>query len=110
MKRGADMKQFLGLIVLLMATSTPLFSKLPKETGMPKSNPEVPQEILLWPDGAPGALGNGPGDKPSVTPYLAKKGSGAALVICPGGGYGGLAGHEGGTYALFLNQFGVTCF
>ena len=30
--------------------------------------------------------------------------------MCPGGGYGGLAGHEGADYALFLNQHGVTAF
>jgi len=32
------------------------------------------------------------------------------MVICPGGGYGGLAPHEGNDYALWLNQSGVTCF
>ena len=32
------------------------------------------------------------------------------MVICPGGGYAGLAPHEGNDYALWLNQHGVTCF
>jgi len=32
------------------------------------------------------------------------------MVICPGGGYGGLAGHEGKDYALWLNQQGISCF
>jgi acetyl esterase/lipase len=32
------------------------------------------------------------------------------MVICPGGGYWGLADHEGRDYALFLNREGVTCF
>lgn len=69
------------------------------------------QEILLWPNGAPGALGVRDVDKPSLTVYLAKtNATGAAMVICPGGGYGGLAPHEGRDYALFLNQHGVTCF
>ena len=36
--------------------------------------------------------------------------TGAALVICPGGAYAGLAAHEGNDYALWLNQHGVTCF
>lgn len=31
-------------------------------------------------------------------------------MICPGGGYGGLANHEGADYALYLNQHGVTAF
>ncbi|MBK9138324.1 MAG: alpha/beta hydrolase [Verrucomicrobia bacterium] len=68
--------------------------------------------VLLWPDGAPGALGDTDADKPSLTPYLpeAVRRTGAAIVICPGGGYGGLAGHEGHDYALWLNQHGVTAF
>jgi acetyl esterase/lipase len=32
------------------------------------------------------------------------------MVICPGGGYGKLAPHEGNDYALWLNQHGVTGF
>lgn len=49
--------------------------------------------LLLWPGGAPGALGTEPKDTPTVTPYLPAKetATGAAIVICPGGGYGHLA-------------------
>ncbi|HLZ53186.1 MAG TPA: alpha/beta hydrolase, partial [Verrucomicrobiae bacterium] len=36
--------------------------------------------------------------------------TGAAMVICPGGGYAHLAPHEGNDYALWLNQHGITCF
>jgi acetyl esterase/lipase len=32
------------------------------------------------------------------------------MVICPGGGYGGLANHEGDHYARFLNESGITAF
>ena len=32
------------------------------------------------------------------------------MVICPGGGYGHLAKHEGEGYALFLNEHGVAAF
>jgi acetyl esterase/lipase len=68
--------------------------------------------IPLWPNGAPGALAKEDKDIPTVTPYLAEPGqaTGAALVICPGGGYGGLAPHEGNDYALWLNQHGVAAF
>jgi acetyl esterase/lipase len=68
--------------------------------------------ILLWPDGAPGALGVEDKDKPSLTPYLPEpeKASGAALVVCPGGGYGGLAPHEGPDYALYLREQGIAAF
>lgn len=66
----------------------------------------------LWPNGAPGALGTNDQDKPTLTPYLPEPGqaSGAAIVICPGGGYGGLAAHEGRDYALWLNDQGVAGF
>ena len=66
----------------------------------------------LWPDGAPGALGKADKDIPTLTPYLpeAGKATGAAIVICPGGGYGGLAPHEGADYARFLNESGIAGF
>ncbi len=68
--------------------------------------------ILLWPDGAPGALGTEDKDKPTLTPYLPEpdKATGAAIVVCPGGGYGGLASHEGPDYALYLREQGVAAF
>ncbi|HEY1719298.1 MAG TPA: alpha/beta hydrolase [Verrucomicrobiae bacterium] len=68
--------------------------------------------IPLWPDGAPGALGTSSNDIPTLTPYLADptNATGAAMIICPGGGYSHLAPHEGNDYALWLNQHGVTCF
>jgi len=68
--------------------------------------------IPLWPGGAPGALGVSSNDIPTLTPYLpdAASATGAAMVICPGGGYVGLAPHEGNDYALWLNQQGVAGF
>jgi len=72
-----------------------------------------PQTSLLWPNGAPGALGTEDKDKPSLTVYLPPKdtANGAAVVVCPGGGYGGLAiGHEGKDIAEFLNKNGITAF
>lgn len=32
------------------------------------------------------------------------------MVVLPGGGYGGLAAHEGKDYALWLNEQGITAF
>ncbi|MCB1128536.1 MAG: alpha/beta hydrolase, partial [Verrucomicrobiae bacterium] len=68
--------------------------------------------VLLWPAGAPGALGDRDQDQPSMTPYLADPtlATGAAIVVCPGGGYGRLAAHEGPDYARWLNQQGVSAF
>jgi acetyl esterase/lipase len=66
----------------------------------------------LWPDGAPGALGQADKDIPTLTAYLPEpdKATGAAIVICPGGGYGMLAPHEGVQYARFLNESGIAGF
>jgi acetyl esterase/lipase len=66
----------------------------------------------LWPQGAPGALGKEPTDVPTLTPYLAPKerATGAAVVVCPGGGYQHLADHEGRPVAEWLNSIGVTAF
>jgi acetyl esterase/lipase len=73
---------------------------------------EASASFQLWPEGAPGALGKEPKDIPTLTVYLPEpdKGSGAAVVICPGGGYGMLANHEGEHYARFLNEQGVAGF
>lgn len=68
--------------------------------------------FALWPDSAPGALGNAEKDIPSLTVFLPapEKSTGAAIVICPGGGYGGLAQHEGRSYALWFNEQGIAGF
>jgi acetyl esterase/lipase len=65
--------------------------------------------ILLWPQGAPGALGEKEDDKPAITAFLPAPdtATGAAIVICPGGGYGGLASHEGAGYAEWLAKHGI---
>ena len=73
--------------------------------------PQAP--VRLWSGAAPGAHGTTPNDIPTLTPYLPDSAlaTGAAVVICPGGGYYGLAiDHEGAAYALWLNQSGVAAF
>lgn len=66
----------------------------------------------LWPHGAPGALGKEASDIPTLTVFLPspEKATGAAMVICPGGGYGHLADHEGSHYARWLNNQGIAGF
>ena len=73
------------------------------------SNATAQEPIRLWPGDAPGALGTADKDVPTLTPYLPapEKATGAAIVVCPGGGYGGLAPHEGKDYALWLNELGI---
>ncbi len=70
-----------------------------------------PEPVLLWPDGAPGALGTDDVDQPAVRIYQPEtvKPTGTAMLVCPGGGYGVLASdHEGQQVAKWLNTIGVT--
>jgi acetyl esterase/lipase len=67
-------------------------------------------EFPLWTAAAPGALGTAAKDIPTLTPFIATNGTGAAMVVCPGGGYSRLAPHEGRDYALWLNSRGITAF
>ena len=58
-----------------------------------------PAEMPMWKDN----------DISKITVYQASKPNGAAVVICPGGGYGGLAIQpEGHGIAKWLNTHGIT--
>lgn len=86
-------------------------------------------EILLWPNGAPGSEGKSGSEKvrvtadgehvissihkPSLTPYLPKKerATGAAVIIAPGGGHRELwIDHEGHNFARWLADRGIAAF
>jgi acetyl esterase/lipase len=68
--------------------------------------------IPLWTNSAPDALGTSSNDIPTMTAYLATvtNTTRTAIVICPSGGYGSLDLSDGRNYAMWLNQYGVTCF
>jgi acetyl esterase/lipase len=76
------------------------------------ATPPVPAAVMLYPNGAPGALGHGEQDKPRIYPFLpAAPTTRAAVLILPGGGYQHVAlGHEGIQYAQWLNAQGVAAF
>jgi len=84
----------------------------PTQAPRPTPPPASPQEILLWENGAPGALGQADTDKPTITVYRAPRGSsGTAIIVAPGGGYGALAiEHEGRQWAYWYNAMGITAF
>jgi acetyl esterase/lipase len=70
-----------------------------------------PTSIPLWTDGAPGTPATKPEDEPTLTLTRPVKdvATRAAIIICPGGGYGGLSMEtEGSQVAKWLNSFGVT--
>ena len=90
---------------------------------------ELPKEIPLWPNGAPGSEGKTDKEvvsisksgeisvwsihNPSITPYLPAKdkASGAAILVIPGGGHRNLAiTHEGYNVAEWLSERGIAAF
>jgi acetyl esterase/lipase len=72
----------------------------------------LPVELPLWDGGAPGALGSGDTDTPTLTAYRAsRRAAGTGVIVAPGGGYGALAmDHEGRQVAAFFNSMGVSAF
>jgi acetyl esterase/lipase len=83
------------------------------QTAAPASTPATEANtVLLWPNGAPGAVGNTALDKPTVTVYLpAQNPTHTGIVVCPGGGYVMLATDlEGTQFAHWLNVRGVAAF
>jgi acetyl esterase/lipase len=105
------------LVVAVMITTTVGAGVIQAQAPAPpvpqaKPNPNAePETILLWPDGAPWALGKEDADRPTLTIYRARQPSGAAVIVAPGGGYGALAAnHEGRQVANLLKAAGVTAF
>ncbi len=81
--------------------------------GVPGGAAADHRQVLLWPDGVPGADGDEAIDRPALTVHLAapEHNTGAAVVVNPGGGYRILAAdHEGLQVARRLNSFGINAF
>lgn len=69
------------------------------------------QTTLLWQGPAPGALGDGPEDRPRLTPYLVESHAPTpAILVLPGGGYRIRSEHEREPIALWLNTLGISAF
>ncbi len=69
--------------------------------------------IELWPNGAPGATGTSDEDKPAIIPILpdAAKATGAAILVCPGGGFMTRAtDFEGVLVSNWLKERGIASF
>jgi acetyl esterase/lipase len=67
----------------------------------------------LWAKGAPDAVGGSAEDTPTVAVHRPAEGkaNGASVIVCPGGGYHGLAiTYEGHEVADWLNTAGITAF
>ena len=98
--RNAHMKQILNLITALLLAPLTMFA----EDGAAK-----PEGISLWSNHAPIGGGEFQDADATITVHRAAPPNGAAMVICPGGGYGGLVvGAEGHGIAQWLNGHGIT--
>ena len=95
----------LNCLQILLLTVMPVLGQ--------QTEPSSPSAAFrLWSESAPGAKGTEAADIPTLTPYLPpkEKRTGAAIVICPGGGYRALADHEGRPVAEWLNSLGIAAF
>jgi acetyl esterase/lipase len=95
-----------GLMVVLGMTAGMMVGQTPVVAAA------APAPMLLWANGAPGAVGTADDDTPTITAYLpAANPTKTAVVIAPGGGYQHLAmGYEGADIAAWLNARGVAAF
>jgi len=80
---------------------------------MPVLTGEPPKEtVLLWAQGAPGAVGTTEADTPKILVYLPKENpKHMGVLVAPGGGYAHLAFQkEGADIAHWLNDHGIAAF
>jgi acetyl esterase/lipase len=100
-------KRMKRLLFSLLAVAA---SAIAQQIPMPIQDGQI---IPLWSGGAPGAQGTDDKDIPTITVYLPRTTPAgmSAVIVCPGGGYTGLAmNHEGRQVANFLNSQGVIAF
>jgi acetyl esterase/lipase len=97
----------LGILLVLSLAQT-----LHAQAGAAIPPPIYLYEGGLYPNGAPGALGNTEADKPRMYAFLPRtRSTRAAILVIPGGGYEHVAmGHEGFQIATWLNAQGVPAF
>ena len=99
-------------LLRLALVSSVIFSAAGLRLNSAEATAAPAAAIPLWSGPAPGALGERPQDTPTLTLFApdAAKRNGATMVIFPGGGYSGLAEHEGKGYAEFLAAQGITAY
>jgi acetyl esterase/lipase len=113
---GLVRKIFFGFAIAVLAgfaqVTAPAAAPLPS-TASAVSQGGAGKTMLLWPAGAPGALGEEDVDKPTLTVFLpvAANVTKTGVVVAPGGGYTHLAVEkEGFAFARWLNERGVAAF
>ncbi len=68
-------------------------------------------EFKLWENGTPYYNAETDPGEPTLTPYIVESDKPVGcIIVCPGGGYGHLAYHEGEPVAQMLNASGISAF
>jgi acetyl esterase/lipase len=105
LERAMNVMRSLGVVVCLTLAVT---------LALPAAQPPEGAKVEpLWPADTPGIKEAKEQDRPTLMlcPAAKDKATGSAVVVCPGGGYGGLAmDHEGFQVANWLNENGVSAF
>ncbi len=94
-------RTLLSLLALSLCLAVALGQDTPKKSA--------PEKLKLWNGKAPIGDGKFEDGDAQITVHKPDKPNGTAVVICPGGGYGGLVtGPEGHGIAAWLNRHGIT--
>jgi len=99
------------LSVLLVGSMA--IGQAPVGGAAPGAVPDDGKVMLLWPGGAPGAVGDADDDKPTLTAYLpaGPNPTKTGVIVAPGGSYQHLSMvKEGSDVAHWLNAHGVAAF
>ncbi len=108
------MRNILAIVTVgILAASAALAQKMPCATAGDNNAFLGIQTIRLWPGDAPEAKGKDCQDTPTLTIFEPQQGhdNGSAVVVLPGGGYGGLAANlEGRQVADWFTARGFRAF
>jgi acetyl esterase/lipase len=109
---GALCASLLTVIASAQTFSATIPASAPATAPKALLNPPPHEIDLLWPQGAPGALGADDTDKPKILVYLpAENSMHMGVLIAPGGSYRQLSVQkEGVDAARWLNDHGIAAF
>ena len=96
--------------MLLLCVSCCALTAAAQPAAAGSGQPAPTARVLLWPDTAPTGEGAREKTDASISVFLPPpaQATGTAVVICPGGGYGGkVLTHEGSYIARWLNGHGI---
>src|SRR5262245_47663215 len=111
MAPSRPMKKFPLLLAArtICTLSALAFLVVPRFLALAQQTPGVPLPLPLWNGKDPVGDGTFQDEMPQITVHRPEKPNGTAMIICPGGGYGGLMMQpEGHGIAQWLNEHGIT--